>query len=453
MKKLMVVLALSTTVRIVAAATPTCPAENAIIKQGKIAEATGWVTAVIVNSQSNAPVAGLRVFTAASGALSLTEADLTNIRTAEGIVGAGHLALMWQNAEGNCTQAIEIPGQTHNGAPATDETGAYLGASDQKYREACLSEGETWITTIRNERKISRAEKDDFTVVVFSKGGDVCSMNRSYGVAGDPIYVGLVDDSSLEVGTVQFQPCEIERAGPLIYVSADFDKSGVQAAKAMKPKIVPLYRGKTCFNESLEIVVKGQTKPTTTGSGNQTAAAPFEWHLVLSQTVRWRGTLQLGALFTDLHDHDFSLRRDGAGLMRIQDRGPVDTGPEYFTSLVIYGFPYYLRDLFTFGRTRYMGRDIIHDQSILDRTGLLLGVGLNEPARRFETGASFELVAGVNGIVSYDFALVKRLDGFKNGDLFTGSKSEIPTTDRWERDWSVGLSIDLRYVTALFKRG
>ncbi len=114
-------------------------------------------------------------------------------------------------------------------------------------------------------------------------------------------------------------------------------------------------------------------------------------------------------VFTDLHDQTFGLRPDGTGQNLIFNEGPIDDGPRYFASLVVYGILHYLG---TLGGGNYPGRDIVNDNSIVDRLGAVMGVGA----------------------------------------AFAGTADEIPLKKRWENDFTFGFSIDMRYVADLFAR-
>jgi hypothetical protein len=79
-----------------------------------------------------------------------------------------------------------------------------------------------------------------------------------------------------------------------------------------------------------------------------------------------------------------------------------------------------------------------------------VGASASHPAQRFATGTSVEVVRGINVVGLLEFAQVKRLVGYSEGDIFTGGESAIPMRDRWNRQFVAGLLLDFRYVTALF---
>jgi hypothetical protein len=172
--------------------------------------------------------------------------------------------------------------------------------------------------------------------------------------------------------------------------------------------------------------------------------------LRIGQAQRYRATIQLGALFTGTHDGTFALRRDLNDSTRIYNKGPTGQGTEYFASIVFYSVLRYVPSLLS--GEPYPGRDIIHETGWQDRIGLLLGVGLKEPARRFVVGGTFEALPGLNAFAGWDFARVRQLSGYQLGDVYKGDESTIPTTEEWEAGFVGGVSIDLLYATRLFKR-
>jgi hypothetical protein len=168
----------------------------------------------------------------------------------------------------------------------------------------------------------------------------------------------------------------------------------------------------------------------------------------LSQSGRYRGTLQVAALFTSLHEESFGLRTTDS--TRIFSKGPIDNGPDYVAAVVIYSLPRYLLNLVS-GRLDFGGRDILHDQTIIDRVGGVAGVGLKNPGKRFVFGFSLEALYGVNALFVWDRARVPQLAaGLTDGSVFTGPAEDIPTVDIWKTKFEFGLSLDLRYITALF---
>lgn len=302
----------------------------------------------------------------------------------------------------------------------------------------CWNEGEKWKTDLRDKRHLGRS-KDDFTIVGLSQEGYPCYRNRDYGVVGDPIYVGLMYEGTLKIEKRGFEPCELATAGPIIFQNLG-GQSVVRSATA-PPGLAHVLEATRCFNAAVTIVIVG------TEVGKKT---PFEIRFPLKQYERYTATFQVGVLFTDLREHSFGLRPDGT-VMRITDEGPVNSGPEYVSALVLYGFPHYVDELFSKGY-KYFGRDIVNDGGVWDRMGLVLGVGLNQPAKRFIGGLSLELVTGVNVIGVVDFAEVKELNGVAVDDQFSGTAATIPARSVWRRDVKFGLTLDARFATKLFSK-
>jgi hypothetical protein len=341
--------------------------------------------------------------------------------------------LVWKDSGGSevCRQELTVAAGTQVSTPA-----ASVSLAD------CIDSAKRWIASIASDRKLTGA-RHDFTAIVFMESGAVCHRNRDYGVAGDPIYVGLVTrDDTVRATSVSFVPCEIEKEEPTVRVDAGLDGFRPHSAMTRRaaPPVSPLYEGRVCFNRDVTIEVA----VTPTGKDPQT------WRHAIAQHVRYRATAQIGILSTDLHDSDFALITDAGGTQIVFDKGPEDSGPEWYANVVVYGIAHYLRDLG--GKTRYQGRDILHDQRWSDRLGLFFGVSLSEPADRVSAGFAFELLAGVNLLGGYERAKVNELVGLSSGDAFSGAESSLPIREEWDGGWRLGVALDLRYLTALFQR-
>jgi hypothetical protein len=281
--------------------------------------------------------------------------------------------------------------------------------------------------------------------VLFDENLKVVHLSRDYSAVGDWIFVGVLRDKAESTGNISvgYSPCAAEPEAPQVYVGDTFTVSGEQAAEV--EYIIEKFPPKRCFNTQVTITVtKKGLDPTTR------AEVTIEGEYVLQQYKRYRATLQMGVLFSNLQEQTFALMKNGAE-STIYSKGPENTGPQYVTSLVIYSFPRYLSGIFS-SKQRFLGRDIVHDQTFTDRIGAVLGVGIDDPGSRFYLGLSFELLYGINLIGVYEFARVNELVGLKEGDEFSGTEAEIPTRDTWKKRIVFGLSIDLRYVTALFSR-
>jgi len=287
--------------------------------------------------------------------------------------------------------------------------------------------------------------KSNFTFVVFMYDGQLCAEPElPYSVQGEPIYVGIYDDLSdphAVAPRLEAVPCTIEAAGVRIYAPASFADVKAEPVASLGPPLpanwaITMFGPRVCFDPAIQLTVKALKNAELAAIGQYT----------IGQTVRYHATIQLGAIFTDLHDREFALRADGE-TMRIREKGSFGTGPEYIASVLLYSLPRYLQK-----GAHYQGRDIVHDNDWRDRIGGILGVGLSEPNRRFVAGVSLELLTGLNIMGLYEVAKVKELQEVKIGDPFTGGADTIPDRDVWKKHFVAGISIDLRYAVALFKR-
>lgn len=300
----------------------------------------------------------------------------------------------------------------------------------------CRQEGMNWEARISAESRQRRIK--GYTVLVFMENSGLCYFNREYGVYGEPIHVGIYTTSSTAWRPVQFEPCAIESGAPRLFVPATATFPAVQAGTWELVEMPP----RRCYNESLDIVLRFQT------SGS---ADTQETRFPLSLSPRYHGTLQLGVAFTDQHERTFGLRPDGDEMV-IYDRGPIDSGPEYTVTVALYGLFHQLASLLP-GVESYAGRDIVRENGLLDRVGGVLGVGLNDPGRRFMAGFAIEAVRGINILAVWDFARVKTLADIEPGDVFIGEEDDIPVRDEWRSSSLIlGVGLDLRYVAALFER-
>jgi hypothetical protein len=341
-----------------------------------------------------------------------------------------------------CKRTYAIPsGPTAGPPPPPPAAGKpqATGAADRIYGASdCRTAGAVWEAELRRQQT-----RDRFTELVLLDGGSgsatPCYYNRDYGVVGDPIYVAMFTENPQLWTEVSFDPCAAESAAPNVLQASE--KFPISALQASGQYHLSPFLPRRCYNTSVDITVRGSK-----------ATAAEATRYPLKQADRYRATLQAGVLFTTQHDGDFGLRASPADPTQqvIFDKGPTDRGPEYTASLVLYAFPRYLASLVGQGERSYPGRDVLHDQSILDRLGLVLGVGLTNPSKRFVLGFSGEVLYGVNAVGVWEFARVQRLSGFAVGGAFSGTADQIPTTKVWDTDFVFGLSVDLRYVSLLF---
>lgn len=311
--------------------------------------------------------------------------------------------------------------------------------------EVCTEASKKWI----NEELKKQKGNGGFSAVVFDPLGNLCYWYPPRGgTEGDPIFVGVVaqKDWILDLSAPSFSPCALEPEEFAIKVgdTSVFNNPAFQAQGASKDQQyqVRSFPAQICFSPVVQVEIASRVlnppDPLKTYKGTYT----------VNQAKRYRGGLQLGVLFTDLHDNGFEVRQVGGQSVAF-DTGPVDNGPEWVASLVVYGLPHYLTALGT--KTPYAGRDILHDQSLADRLGLLISVGIEHPGDRFGAGLSFELVAGLNVAGVYEWAKVDRLVGLSDQDPFSGTTADLPVRETWESGFTWALSLDLRYVTALFQ--
>jgi hypothetical protein len=260
---------------------------------------------------------------------------------------------------------------------------------------------------------------------------------------GDLIYIGVLHKTTQEYKhfEVEFSPCSLEPESPQLYIgdthALDIRKAAVEAYEEF------FFDPRRCFDSTVEITIKaGKSKNDITATGRYQ----------LRQYNRYRGTLQLGILFTDQHEVSFGLTtKDGKSV--IYNKGPINNGPEYTVSLVLYSIFRYVGDLFSSGSRHYAGRDIVNDRSLIDCVGGIVGVGLNNPGNRFVLGLSFEPIYGVNLIGVVDFARMSELGaGLSEGSEFNGTEGTLPIHHFWSRRFVLGIALDLRYVTAIFSK-
>lgn len=311
----------------------------------------------------------------------------------------------------------------------------------EEIRSQCKTLWRRWNSAIE-----SRLGHERYLAILFGSDGQVIEENKDYGVAGDLIYTAVCQQQSPQAPIVTFTKCDLQSAIPKSPEGTEVVVP--QAAEETKAQLIE-YPVRQCFGDSAEISFK--------------LGSIDEMHTI-GLYERYRYTLQVGALSTDQHPHSFGLRPDGDD-KRIFDQGPIDKGPEYVASVVLYALPRYLGSLVQRQRqgkikglealaTRtYQGRDVVNDHALADRIGLVVGVGLDHPRDRFAFGLSFELIPGVNVVGVYEWAKLKDLAGVAEGDVFAGTAEEIPTREVWQNQAVVGLSLDLRYVAGLFKRG
>lgn len=280
------------------------------------------------------------------------------------------------------------------------------------------------------KRIIGQRGDDNFSFIAFCSEQSTYQLGRSYGVKGDPIYIALYDNATLGQPTFEIPTCSLEQEGVSLYNKADVSKLGLQAGSyELSPPVI-----RTCFDSQVVINLIDKNK------GDKILRAH-----VLNQHTRYHGSFMLGTLFTDKISHKYLAGNNGTGTTVIRDEGPFNQGPVHIISLLLHGLPHYL----TTDSKPYLGRDILHDNGWKDRLGLMLGVGIEKPQDNLTLGLTYELMRGINITYSTNWSRVTSLDGVKVGDTIAAG-TVVPTSVRWERYNSAGISIDFGYVTGLY---
>ncbi len=361
---------------------------------------------------------------------------------------------LWMNSNNDILggpkglKAFKLDGETEE--EVCEEIPVEPGESEVGGNTSCDSEQigmawNKWLVDIETDMRTKSKYKENYVAILFDQNLGVIKVSRDYGVVGDWIYVGVLRKGTDPVGkvSVEFTPCDTESEAPNVYVGGPFDSSKLQAAEDIC--VIDQFFPGHCYNS--EVTIKVEKKGLSDVKREPvTMKGQYIWH----QYQRLRAALQLGILFTDLQEQTYGIRQEGDTTV-IYSKGPEDKGPSYVTSLVIYSFPRYLTSIFS-SKSRFQGRDILHDNDFIDRINAVLSVGINNPGRRFSFGLSFEVVYGINIVGVYEYARITELAGLKVGDEFTGAADTIPTHDVWKKKLTFGLSIDLRYVTALFSK-
>lgn len=296
----------------------------------------------------------------------------------------------------------------------------------------CAAAAQRWKSDNANEWQDGKNK----LLVLFNREARVCYESDLMPSQGDIVYAGLVagPDDDFDDWDIQFAQCSRQPITPPVHISGELAKFTPQAGDGFALKIGDVRR---CWDKEITLTatVKQQGKEAK-------GTRPVSFY------ERFRATLQLGALHTDLRETDFGLR-DSGGQNIIYNKQPSEKGPEYVASLVVYGVP----NSFLFGGLTdgYHGRDIINEHRWQDRTGLMLLAGLKDPSDRFGVGLSFELAYGINVFVAHQWYRQRHLVGVAEGDVFAGDAASITTKLDWNTDTSFGLSFDMRYLMALLK--
>jgi hypothetical protein len=359
--------------------------------------------------------------------------------SASAFVTEKNVRVRWETTSGaSCVQQV---GQIQE--PATG-TGTRAVADPASLAAECARAG----TNATIEVRAARGNQSDFTVILLTDLG-VCYANRHFSTEGDPLFVGYARTDG-SIAALQFDKCEAASPIPKVLIGGDLATIKLEAGREPKFEVQWFMPIPQCFGKSIEFHLNKQ-------------GAPKFAQATITQYERFRATLQVGAVFTDRHIESFGLRPEGTTKVLVSNGPEADHGPEYIASVVVYGLPHYFRrrqvtdPAFVAGDTTktprrdpYFGREPVHDNGVADRIGLLVGVGMSQPGRRFVIGGSFEVVSGVNVFLVNESTRLTVLNGFEVGDTFTGEAKDIPLKDQWENGWAVGVSFDVRYAVALF---
>ncbi len=301
----------------------------------------------------------------------------------------------------------------------------------------CRTAGDVLSAQIAREQPGS-----DFTAVVFDEVSKaVCYQSTDRPKFGGWIHVAVLTKDPLvwNAAKLTLNPCSLQDSKLALFApeslpEGNFAQSGVYRLRR--------FQSRRCYDPTVNITVENEARP---GTNDVKITMRHE----LAQARRYHAALQLGVIFTNLHDHSFGLTRD-RDTTRVFDKGPVRNGPEFTATILIYSLLNQMRGLL--GGERYAGRELVADNSVLDRIGGVLGAGLNKPGDRFLAGLAYEAVPGVNASVVWNTARVSRLTGIQPGAAFAGTEQQLPVRREWRHDVAFGLSLDLTYATKLFGR-
>jgi hypothetical protein len=366
---------------------------------------------------------------------------------AAAVLKDGGMVLITRAGRDDCVAPIDLAASpTAPPAPVTDANAQPAAAGFGESYEACRLKGQAKETETGQQLRGGRRGRP-LVILFYDDGSELnstpCFVSTSAAAVGDLIVAGVYYPQNQHVWSqVQYEPCPLESASPNILQT---ESKQIQAPQAAQVEFGTVwFTPRRCYAQSVVLSVKG--RPLEQSGENQ---SELKRSYPIDQYQRYRATIQTGVLFSPLQQPEFGLRPNAAGESVIFDKGPDNRGPEYMASVVLYGLPWYIRDLF--GGGHYSGRDPVNEQKIPDRIGGVLGVGLLNPGKSFMAGFAVEGIAGVNGIAVLQFRKVDRLaDGVAVEQPFAGTADAIPLHTDWEHKWVFGLSLDLRYVTQLF---
>lgn len=306
-------------------------------------------------------------------------------------------------------------------------TGGNVDASTATTEGAsCEAAADKWIDEV--EELDVAVLKSKRVVVVFDTRGRICRRSAERVTEGDILHVGVfgdravVEKMALDVPTCSLESTAIDILDTITGIRVE---SGTELALQ---KFDPV----ECYDASIQLQVRREDRS-------------IAWDHTLKQYQRFRGTAQVGIVWTELDDITYSTADLGSGPVIRSDRDD-SSGPQYVGSLVVYGFANYLRSLG--GERHYAGRDIVNETRPLDRLGLVFSLGFDDPKDTLGIGLSFELATGINLTATQLYRRIDKLDGYSLGDPFTGAT--VPTVKSWEDELVFGVSIDGRYLASFF---
>jgi hypothetical protein len=303
----------------------------------------------------------------------------------------------------------------------------------------CRAAGDVLSARIAQEQPGS-----DFTAVVFDAASQaVCYQSTDRPKFGGWIHVAVLTNDPIvwEAAKISFSPCSLQDSKLSLFAPESLPRGA--SLQAGTEYVLRRFQARRCYDPTVNITVESVRR-----SGNTNDPTITMRH-ELSQARRYHAALQVGVIFSNLHDHTFGLTRD-RDTTRVYDKGAVRNGPEFTATILVYSLLNQVRGLL--GGERYAGRELVADNSPLDRIGGVLGAGLNNPGDRFLAGLAYEAIPGINASVVWNVARVNRLVGIQPGTAFSGTEQQLPVQRQWRHDVAFGLSVDLTYATKLFGR-
>jgi hypothetical protein len=177
---------------------------------------------------------------------------------------------------------------------------------------------------------------------------------------------------------------------------------------------------------------KGEVAISVQADGKDTEIGGFE---LLVDTL-YDGLFSLGVISSDLVDRTFKLR-------------PAGTDKRIFSTeegkSILYTVMY---TPFVWAQ-----RDIRRTVPVYQHLNPMVGISLNEIGKHAIAGISLDFQGFVLSIGEHwaRVTVLSASSGLKEGDVFAGQESEIPTARKWRHDHFFGAGIDLRAAVKLLK--